>query len=497
MNTHSNTLAQYLPIGAGFCADAYDIFVINVVVDIMSHIYPVDIWTKTLVKVSTLGGVVIGQTLFGIIADIYGRKNVFIVTCILTILGSLISSIAIDFDNFSIYNWLMISRFLLGIGVGGEYPLSASIMTEISEDSTKIKIRNLCITFSMKGVGQVLSGLVLISTTQLISDSDLQWRLALGFGAVPMAVAFYYRWNMDETLSFKSISLRENTKRKMQISMYRDKHSSIRNKHNTATVSTSLISNPFKNSETITQTSPHFLTTDAIASYNSINESVSNEIDKNQSVKMKTWESLHKFRFVMIGTAGSWFLLDLVYYANGLFSGSITRTMGLPNSSRSEAIQIFILQIIAIPGYICSIKWMNSIGCKKLQAIGFLNIMGLFALMAIFQWHMQKYGYLYLVMYGLTFFAECFGPHVSTYVIPSIIYPTESRATCHGISAAFGKLGAIVGTLSFLHLKNSLCDGECDPQTNSNAIYGMRILFAICSIIALMGFLITKLFIVD
>ncbi len=40
--------------------------------------------------------------------------------------------------------------------------------------------------------------------------------------------------------------------------------------------------------------------------------------------------------------------------------------------------------------------------------------------------------------------------------VPSEIYGTKIRATCHGLSAAMGKLGAVVGTAAFTPLTNSI-----------------------------------------
>jgi hypothetical protein len=52
---------------------------------------------------------------------------------------------------------------------------------------------------------------------------------------------------------------------------------------------------------------------------------------------------------------------------------------------------------------------------------------------------------LFFILYGLTFFFCNFGPNVTTFVIPSEVFPAEIRATSHGISAAIGKAGALVG----------------------------------------------------
>ena len=51
--------------------------------------------------------------------------------------------------------------------------------------------------------------------------------------------------------------------------------------------------------------------------------------------------------------------------------------------------------------------------------------------------------------YSLTFLFSNFGPNATSFVIPGEIYPAEVRATAHGVSAAFGKLGAACGAYYF------------------------------------------------
>ncbi|KAK9289129.1 hypothetical protein L1049_017602 [Liquidambar formosana] len=54
-------------------------------------------------------------------------------------------------------------------------------------------------------------------------------------------------------------------------------------------------------------------------------------------------------------------------------------------------------------------------------------------------------------MYSLTFFFANFGPNATTFVVPAEIFPARLRSTCHGISAAAGKAGAMVGAFGFLY----------------------------------------------
>lgn len=46
------------------------------------------------------------------------------------------------------------------------------------------------------------------------------------------------------------------------------------------------------------------------------------------------------------------------------------------------------------------------------------------------------------------------GPNTTTFIIPGEAFPTRYRSTSHGISAASGKLGAIVAQVGFAQLKD-------------------------------------------
>ncbi|KAK8585742.1 hypothetical protein V6N13_050714 [Hibiscus sabdariffa] len=52
-------------------------------------------------------------------------------------------------------------------------------------------------------------------------------------------------------------------------------------------------------------------------------------------------------------------------------------------------------------------------------------------------------------MYSLTFFFANFGPNATTFVVPAEIFPARLRSTCHGILAASGKAGEMVGVYVF------------------------------------------------
>ena len=56
---------------------------------------------------------------------------------------------------------------------------------------------------------------------------------------------------------------------------------------------------------------------------------------------------------------------------------------------------------------------------------------------------------LLMFLYCLANFFQNFGPNVTTFVIPGEVFPTRYRSTAYGISAACGKVGAIVAQVIF------------------------------------------------
>jgi len=87
---------------------------------------------------------------------------------------------------------------------------------------------------------------------------------------------------------------------------------------------------------------------------------------------------------------------------------------------------------------------------------------------------------LFFILYGDTFFFSNFGPNTTTYIVPGEAFPASIRATCHGISAASGKLGAIIGVGLFPYLHDSL---------------GIAPVFFMCAGIAVLGIIFTLLFV--
>lgn len=86
----------------------------------------------TCINIATLAGTLLGQVLFGYLADRNGRKKMYGVELALLIastLGVAMSSRG-EHGSMDVFAWLVWWRVVVGIGVGADYPLSAVITSE-------------------------------------------------------------------------------------------------------------------------------------------------------------------------------------------------------------------------------------------------------------------------------------------------------------------------------------------------------------------------------
>ena len=95
-----------------------------------------------------------------------------------------------------------------------------------------------------------------------------------------------------------------------------------------------------------------------------------------------------------------------------------------------------------IPGYWVSVATIDTIGRKPIQIGGFAILAILFSIIGFGFNKISTNGL--LCLYCLCNFFQNFGPNSTTFVVPGEVFPTRYRSTAFGISAAAGKIGAII-----------------------------------------------------
>lgn len=182
----------------------------------------------------------------------------------------------------------------------------------------------------------------------------------------------------------------------------------------------------------------------------------------------------------------TWFLLDVAFYSQNLFLPDLLRTTGfssfpkLPEGGaaackgecaeavwrgvfRSSLGNAVVALIGTVPGYWFTVFFIDKIGRVPIQFGGFAAMTAMLAILAgCYPLLVAPAGqvarvspWVFLVLYSLTFFFANFGPNATTFVVPSEVFHTRYRSTLHGVSAAWGKLGAIVGAFGFGELQLS------------------------------------------
>jgi MFS family permease len=176
--------------GIGFFTDAYDLFVIGIVSTLLKGQWHLGAPQLALLNAVMLGAAFLGAMTFGRLADMIGRTQVYWISAAMMVLAAIGSALSLNLAM------LVAFRFLLGFGVGGDYPVSAVLMSEYSHHANRGRMIGL--VFSAQAVGLIVGPLAAVALLGGGASPGLTWRLLLGLGAIPAAVAVWLRRTMPE-----------------------------------------------------------------------------------------------------------------------------------------------------------------------------------------------------------------------------------------------------------------------------------------------------------
>jgi PHS family inorganic phosphate transporter-like MFS transporter len=368
--------------GMGFFTDAYDLFIIGVVLKLLKPEWHLGSFEIAIVGATALVSAAIGSAVFGRIADVVGRKYIYGFEVLVLGAGAIASAFSPNIW------WLVAFRFVLGLGIGGDYPVSATIASEFAGKKT----RGLMISsvFAMQGIGLIVGPLLAIALLAAKMPQDLVWRALLAAGAIPPLAVFWARRHLKETPRFA------------QLAEGHDDAMALEAKRK------------------------GFIT--------ALKEAFGN--DK----QLQRW---------IVGTSLAWFFLDLAYYGNTISNQAFVSAVSVHASEIHDLfVSLLVFTFAAFPGYLLSIYGMDKWGRKAIQLLGFGMMAASFIAIALLG-DGKTIIVPFVLLYCLNYFFTEFGPNTTTFVLPAEIFPASVRTTSHGISATVGKLGAAVGTFSF------------------------------------------------
>lgn len=368
---------------------------------------------KSMVAGAGFLGALCGQLIMGFLGDLLGRTAALVLTTVL-IIGGAIASAALD-TNSQFFVSLAVCRFITCLGVGGVYPLTA---TSSSEENSKVSPTLL--VFAGQGFGQLLVPLLFL----LLSDrASSVWRVILALGAFPSVLGL--------TL--------------FAIHKFREQQ-----EHRGDT------------EEKVTTTKTSFLA--ALCQYGAMKK--------------------------LVGTGMTWFLFDVTFYSNVVFAQDVLASMLQVNESNITTNATIgsggeitlqrlagpssLVLLVGLSGYWFSYMFIDRLGLRKLQMLGFVILTLLYSALAVTFEVLPTW--VMFAMYSGTFFFSNFGPNSTTFCLPSKTFPVQVRSTFNGVSAGLGKLGAFVGIYFFPLVKEA---------------YNVEVVLAFSAAVAFLGFLFT------
>jgi MFS transporter, PHS family, inorganic phosphate transporter len=179
----------------GFFTEAYDLFIIGLVVTILQKEWGVGGIEKLLLSSGALLTAAPGAWLFGRLADKLGRRSVYGWEMVVLAAGALASALAP-----SVW-WLIGFRAVLGFGIGGDYPNSSTIMSEYA--GKRDRGRMVALVFSSQGIGLVVGPLLAVILLAAGISPSITWRILLAAGAIPALSVFHLRRRVAETPRFR------------------------------------------------------------------------------------------------------------------------------------------------------------------------------------------------------------------------------------------------------------------------------------------------------
>ena len=172
--------------GVGWMFDAMDVLMLSFLLTPIRNEFKLDATGVGLVASATFFGMFVGAAVSGRLADRYGRRGVFTTTLIVFSLGSALSALAPTFET------LLLARVVAGLGLGGELPVAATLVSELSPRARRGRM--IVLLESFWAYGTILAGVVAITVLPAFG-----WRWAFAVGALPALYVAYLRRALPES----------------------------------------------------------------------------------------------------------------------------------------------------------------------------------------------------------------------------------------------------------------------------------------------------------
>lgn len=374
----------------GTFLDGFDLTVIAVALPLITHEWDIGLGEKSLVTSSAIIGSFIGAALLGNLTDRFGRKAMYVVDLLAFVIFAALTAFSQDVWQ------LIIFRFLLGIGIGADYPISATLVSEFASKKGRGKLSTSL--GAMWFVGAAAAYLVGLAVAPM---GDFAWRALLLVGAVFALIVFILRVQLPESPRWLIA------------------HGRVDDAANVV--------------EKITGVRP-----------------TAAEIAEDTGPKKMPLSTLFvgRQRNRTLFVCGFWFCYSTAYYGISMY----TPTILAPFTDGSQVSVIVGSGIVALLGLAGSLIGMNLVDSWGRRPLIITSFAGLtLALIVLASVVGPSFGFLIVLFSVAVLFANS-GGGILNFVYPTELFPTALRATGAGLATSVSRIGSILGVLAFPNL---------------------------------------------
>ena len=373
--------------GLGWLFDAMDTGLISFILPLLAAE-----WNLTPGQTGWIGsmgliGMALGAVFAGTLADRIGRKKVFTITVLLYSISTGMCTLAWSYES------LLFFRFLVGLGLGGELPVAATLMSEYAP--SRLRGRFIVLLESFWGLGWLAAACV-----AYLAIPAFGWKIAFIIGTLPAFYVFLIRLHMPESIRYLLSKGRIREAEDIILSLE---------------AKMGVESRPFTDADSAEKPAPA----------------------KEAGGFSALWSPPYRLRTLMLWLA--WFGIVFSYYGIFMWLPSIIYAQGFAVVKTFE--YVLLMTLAQLPGYYTA-AWLVEIIGRKYTLSLFLLLSGV---CSFFFGNAADAASLLAWGSAMSFFN--LGAWGVIYTYTPEMYPTAMRALGSGWAAGFGRIGGMAAPM--------------------------------------------------
>jgi MFS transporter, putative metabolite transport protein len=420
----------------GTLLDGFVVFALGVAMPLIIPEFHITPEAVGLVGSALVLGAVLGAGVGGRLADGLGRKRLMLADMIIIATGAAGSALAKGPLT------LFVGQLVVGMGVGIDFPVSSSYISEVSPRRDRDRI--MVATIACQSIGMLLAAAI---TLLLLRHGSAQsWRLFLASEGLVALLFFVLRFSAPESPHWLMSRGKFTEAAKAFIRIIPEQR-------------------------------------DAVLQITGDRETLAASIPQVKAGVATLFSRPYRARTALVTIP--WFLLDIATYGVGLFTPAILgaieisgKTRGLVAHDLALSAGSGVIDLFLLFGFLLGIWMVPRFGRIRMQAIGFAGMAGGMLVLVVAVGLTNSTLHIPLVFTGFILFNLLMnaGPNSTTFTLAPILFPTQLRGTAGGFAAGVAKLGATFGVFLLPILKEK---------------FGVQSVLGIVSAVSLLGLVVT------